>query len=193
MTPPEWTAIGMFWATVGLVVISLVTAMITSLTLTAATAPHVIVYAKADQSRPSFIQIVIENVGQRNAKNVKFALSEPIPNKTAGCHGPDDPRAGPMTAGPLISGIPALGPKDSRPMIWGKYLILRELLGQRVITVTASFESDPLLGFGPMNDHSVVSLVDVFSFDETDAVDPDGGRQSARQLKRIADVVVKRL
>jgi hypothetical protein len=31
-------------------------------------------------------------------------------------------------------------------------------------------------------------LIEAFSYDQTDAVDSDGARQSAKQLKRIADI-----
>jgi len=33
------------------------------------------------------------------------------------------------------------------------------------------------------------SILEVRSFKDTDAVDPDGARQSAKELKRIADVM----
>jgi hypothetical protein len=180
----HWTTTAMFWATVALVGISLVAAILNYLGLVAATEPNIVVYAKADQSRPSFILLVIENTGPRLAKNVRFSMSEAIPSQRAG---------GPMTKGPLFTGIPALGPRDRREMFWGAYLFLQPLLQARVIEIKARFQSDPLLRFGDLNDHEVTSMIDIHSFAETDAVDPDGSRQSARELKRIADIVEERL
>jgi hypothetical protein len=182
----------MFWATVGLVGISVVATIVNYLAVRASADPHVIVYASADMSRSTFIQLIIENTGKRVAKNVRFSLSEPIPNRTAGGHGQNAVGAGNMDAGPLFSGIPALGPGAKRMMLWGSFLTLHSILGDRTVTVKAEFESDPLLGFGPMTDHEVVSILEIQSFWDTDAVDPDGARRSAKQLERIADLLEKR-
>ncbi len=35
----------------------------------------------------------------------------------------------------------------------------------------------------------VTNVLDIRSFEGTDATDPDGARQGAKQLKRIADVI----
>jgi hypothetical protein len=97
-----------------------------------------------------------------------------------------------MATGPLFDGIPALGPKDRREFFWGQFQYLHAILGARTVKVTTRFQSDPLLGFGNMNDHDVESVLEVQSFFDSDAVDPDGARQSARELKRIADLLEER-
>ena len=62
-----------------------------------------------------------------------------------------------------------------------------------MIEITARYQSDPLLGFGTPNDHEVKSMIDIQSFTETDAVDPDGTRQTARELKRLVDMIESKL
>ena len=59
----EWTQAAMFWATVGLVLVSIYTATISYFLLRGNLDPHVIVYAKLDENRPSIIVLVIENIG----------------------------------------------------------------------------------------------------------------------------------
>jgi hypothetical protein len=182
----------MFWATVGLVAISVIAAITNYLALAASTEPHVVVYAKADQSRPQVVQIVIENVGHRVARDIRFTLSEPLPNRFIGGWGTSHSEAGLMTTGPLIEGIPALGPKDTRVMFWGTYHNLHEFLGDRIVIVTARYRSTPLLARSDWNEYEVQSVVEVHSFTDGEAVDPDGARQSARELKRIADLLKSR-
>ena len=64
--------------------------------------PHVVVYATPDKTRPSVIVLVIENVGKRVAKNVRFTLSEPLPGDAWGL-GDDVPEPEQMRSGPLIT------------------------------------------------------------------------------------------
>jgi hypothetical protein len=182
MTPEQ----GMLLATAALVAISLVATIVNYLSVRQAVDPCVVVYTKTDSSRPRIVLLMIENVGKRTARNVTFRLSGPIPNRTAGLHGSVDPGAGAMNSGPLFSGIAALGPGASRVIVWGLVPALLQVFGEQVVTVTASFQSDPLLGIGPLTDHDVVSFLEVQSFVDGDAVDPDGARQSAKHLERIA-------
>jgi hypothetical protein len=166
------------------VVLAILTGIYVRLThqlLRAQTDPYVVVYARHDESRPTIIQLVIENIGHGVAENVRFETSGPIPHHAWGIESSNTPRPETMTTGPLISGIVALGPGDTRKLAWGQYGGLHDALGENVIIVTAKFshrgrEMPP-----------VQNRLEVKSFFGTDAVDSDGARRSAKQLERIAD------
>ena len=155
--------------------------------------PEVIVYAAADEARPSIILLVIENVGRRAARNVTFRVSRPLPAKAWGLTVADSsPATAVMTTGPLIAGIPYLGPRSTRQITWGQFGGLYQSIGKDGIVVTCNYTSDAI-GWSAPREHETASLLEVASFDGTDATDPDGARQSAKQLKRIADVLEKRM
>ena len=90
--------------------------------------------------------------------------------------------AKPMTSGPLIKGIPSLGPNSSRVLVWGQYGGLVKSLSNPIVNVTCTFTNSSGRLCEP-----VECILEIKSFDRTDMVDPDGARQSAKQLKRIAD------
>jgi hypothetical protein len=45
-----------------------------------------------------------------------------------------------MTEGPLIEGIPSLGPGDSRKIVWGQYYGLKKALGDEQLIVTCEYK-----------------------------------------------------
>lgn len=184
---PDWTQAGMFWATAALCFISVAAVVVNYFVLRSISDPNVIVYAKSDEARPQMIMVVIQNVGKGVAKNVQFTLPEPLPVHQSG----GGPYA-PLTQGPLINGIPALAPGESRVFFWGMYLGLRPLIGDQVFTVTARFEGDRI-GWFHSEVFEVENFLEVASYHGVDAVDTDGGRQSAEQLERIADLLQRHL
>lgn len=99
--------------------------------------PNVIVYARADDARRQMIMVAIQNVGKTVAKNIRFTLSEPLPvHNHAG--GPPVP----VSSGPLMNGIPALAPGESRVFFWGMFLGMWPLIGDRTFTVTARYDAN---------------------------------------------------
>ena len=144
--------------------------------------PYVIVYARHDESRPSILQIIIENVGRGVAEDIRFDLSRPMPADAFGIDVKEakDPKK--MDSGPLIVGIPGLGPGDKRKITWGQYGGLSRGLGKDVVFIKTKFK------YRGREMNPVTNVLDIRSFEGTDATDPDGARQSAKQLKRIADV-----
>lgn len=157
---------GMLLATVGLVFVSFLTASISYLFLRHTYDPHVIVYATADPDRPTIINLVIKNVGNRPAYDVRFQPSEPLPNRAFGMDPETAKPAEPMTAGPIVSGIPMLAPKDERVITWGQYHGLRASLGDRTISVVTTYSSRGALPWDP-TDHSSTSALEVRSFAST--------------------------
>jgi len=108
-----WTEIGMLCTTVVLVFITVSATVINYLFFRSQTDPEVIVYASLDERRPSVVILVIENIGRGLAKNITFASSKPIPQKAFGL-GDDAPTPRTMDYGPIINGIPSLGPHSKR-------------------------------------------------------------------------------
>jgi hypothetical protein len=66
---------------------------------------------------------------------VSFTLSRPIPKTAFGITLEEAKVDEAMTDGPLISGIPALGPGDARTITWGQFGGLTKALGNRPIDV----------------------------------------------------------
>src|SRR2546425_2287985 len=124
--PGLWQGgIHMLFATFALVGLTAVYVWLTHRLLRAQVDPHVIVYALDDRERPTLIEIVIENVGRNVAEDVRFEVSQPLVRAYG--VSPEDPpsETRPLDNGPLVTGIPALGPGGTRRLVWGQYGGLR--------------------------------------------------------------------
>lgn len=110
-------------------------------TLRAQTEPKVIVYVKHDKDRPTLLLLVIENIGHEIAHNVKFAPARTLPAGAWGLPGDEIAPAQAMLTGPIVTGIPALGPGDSRVINWGQWAGLNTALGGRAIEIEFSYEA----------------------------------------------------
>jgi len=185
---PHWTTIGIFWVSLILVLITVSATFINWLLFRAQIDPQVIVYVKHDEARPSILLLVIENVGKGLALNVQFELSKPIPFHAFGIDLKTAKQPENMASGPLIDGIPSIGPSASRILVWGQYGGLTKGLGDDIVKVTCNYESQRPNPFRNKK-HFTECLIDVKSFTDTDATDPDGARQSAKEIKRIADFI----
>jgi hypothetical protein len=76
--------------------------------------PCVILSVIHDQERPTILQLLAKNVGRGLAHDISFEFSRPIPAKAFGMSDAEAEVAKPMTYGPLMDGIPALGPGEER-------------------------------------------------------------------------------
>lgn len=138
---PLWTAL----AATAAIVTALVTAAYTYFTLRlvrAQSEPKVIMYVKHDLNRPSILMIVVENIGRDIAHDVKFFPSRPIPAKAWGIERAGAATATTLTDGPLLSGIPALGPNDNRAITWGQYGGLSKAIGDEPILVRYTYRHE---------------------------------------------------
>lgn len=101
--------------------------------------PNVVVSAVHDLHRPSIIQLVIRNIGNGLAQNVRFETSRPLMVMYGlDEENPDPPR--PVDKGPFVTGIPSLGPGDCRIMNWGQPGALKSALGEGAIDITSLYE-----------------------------------------------------
>ncbi|MEZ7198206.1 hypothetical protein [Pseudodesulfovibrio karagichevae] len=119
--------------------------------------PHVIVTAVHDFERPSIVMIVIKNIGHGLASNISFKASKNIV-KAFGTDEKSVGEAQPITGGPLVSGIPTLGPGETRIIDWGQYYGLKKVYGEAELTVDCSFY------FGEVLLPTVQCKIDVESF-----------------------------
>lgn len=179
-----WIEIGMLCTTLVLVLVTLSATAINYLFFRSQTDPEVIVYTSPDERRPSVIILVIENIGRGLAKNITFTSSKPLPHKAFG-FGDDAPTPRTMDYGPIINGIPSLGPHSKRIITWGQYGGLKKGIGDEIIDITISFRSDRIFGLGQRT-HKVVCPIDIKSFAGTDASDYNWDKKVADQLEKIA-------
>jgi hypothetical protein len=104
------------------------------------TEPHVVVYVHHDESRPTILQIVIANIGRGFARGIAFKASRDIPSRAFGLESGKSPPPAPMQAGPLVEGVPALAPGESRQIDWGQFAGLFDCLGEGEISITCSYQ-----------------------------------------------------
>ncbi len=112
-TIPFWTAIAAVAAS-GSVVMAAIYTRLTFRLVRLQAEPKVIVYVKHDLERPTILVIIIENIGRDIAYDITFKASKAIPTKAYGITVDEARPVGIMNDGPLIEGIPALGPGDFR-------------------------------------------------------------------------------
>lgn len=183
---PSWTEIGVFWTTVLVAIVTGAATVVNYFLYRSQVSPEVVVYADADERRPSVINLVIENIGKGVAKHVRFGFSEPVPGDAFGFQNPK--QAKPMTSGPLITGIPSLGPGSRRVITWGQYGGLHAAIGDRVIKVTARYSGERRTPWDP-EETVTESLLDIKSFETTNVVKNDYDKIAAEQLKTIATAI----
>ena len=179
----HWTTVGAFWATVLIALIAVVATAINYTILRTQLDPHVIIHAIADERRPSIINLIIENVGNRIAKDITFTADAPVPERAYGFA--DAPIPQPMSRGPLITGIKALAPGDRRVITWGQYHGLMKGLRNGQIMLNVRYRSDRML-FWQDQWHENECPIDMRSFEATDASDSNWDKKAAEHLKEIA-------
>ena len=74
-----WTAIAALAASLSALLAAIYT-WLTFRLVRAQSEPNVVVYVRHDDSRPSVLQIVIENIGRSLATDLSFKASRPIPH-----------------------------------------------------------------------------------------------------------------
>jgi|SRR5882672_8630576 len=145
--------------------------------------PHVIVYAHHDNSRPTIIEIVIENIGRGLATGVTFTTSAPVPHRAFGIDVAGATGGSEMREGPLVTGIPALAPGEKRTLVWGQFGGLHKALGGKAITVTCHYSHGNRVMPGS------TCYLEVHSFEATDASESEG-IQLVAEVKRLADAAI---
>lgn len=168
------------------VIIATASTLISYLLFRDAKDPQIFVYATPDHERPSVINLIIENTGRSPAWEVRFQSSKPVPKEAFGIEDARHPE--PMDRGPLINGIPCLGPGSKRILTWGQFDGLRKGIGEGYLDITAIYSSYPALAFKPRR-HKTVSRLDIMSFECSEASDHNWDKKIAKELKVISDTL----
>ena len=179
------------WTLVATVVVAIATVVYVALThqlVRAQTDPCVIVYPRFDGG--SHILLVIENVGNGVARDIRFKLSREIPQYAGGRDVETGYVKEMMTSGPLIDGIPAMKPGESRVTVWGQWGGLKKALGDEPVRVTCRFRRLPGQFSGISNEDldPVDCVLEVDSFASTLSIQGStGGRLTALE-KRVDEL-----
>ena len=104
--------------------------------------PCIIVSVIPDENRSTILLLVVKNIGKGLAHDISFKFSLPIPARAFGISVDDAKEAEEMNYGPLIDGIPALGPGEQRKIDWGQCGGLLKNLGNNPVTVTCWFKKN---------------------------------------------------
>lgn len=125
--------------------------------------PYVIVTVIHDKNQPSILMLVVKNIGPGLAEHVEFQSDRAIPEHAFGLSPESAEDATIMDNGPLITGIPCLGPGETREIMWGQYGGLIKALGSKPLEIVCSFKRQG------KKMPPVKCLLEVTSFKGTDA------------------------
>lgn len=180
-----WTAFGAL-AAVGSALGAAIYTWLTYRLVRGQSEPNVVMYVRHDNSRPTMLQIVVENIGRGLASNVRFEPSRPIPHRTFGVSTDTakSPESARMPHGPLVVGIPTLGPGDSRIIDWGQFGGLNIAIGEAPIDVIVRYKH------GKKEMPPVTAHLEVASFEGTNASETQLG-EAIKVIERIAAAVEK--
>jgi len=175
----DWSAWVTALATFVLAVLTFVYVNLTRKILSTQFDPCVVLTVVHDDDRPTMIMLVAKNIGTGLAHDVRFGFSHPIPAKAYGIETATAKDAEVMSDGPLINGIPALGPGESRNINWGQFGGLQKALGVKKITATCRFKKNK------KEMPPTICPLDIESFSGTSAAESPAAK-SASQLEKIS-------
>lgn len=135
----DWSAWATAAASIILAFLTFIYVRLTKRIIDSQTDPCVIVSVVHDEERRSVLQLVIKNIGTGIAREISFESSRPLPHKAWGISPSEDVQFKKMEHGPLIDGIPVLGPGEERKIDWGQLGGLNHALGEEPIIVKCNF------------------------------------------------------
>lgn len=174
------------FATLVLAVLTGIYVWLTRRILNAQSDPRVIITVVHDEDRTSMLQLVVKNIGTGIAYDIRFEFSRPLPAEAFGLSEEEAKQPEEMTDGPLIDGIPALGPGECRKIDWGQYGGLKKALGDSPIVATCRFKKQE------KEMKPIICQLDVESFKGTSAAKSkptqtvDALEKISKSLNRIA-------
>jgi hypothetical protein len=175
----DWSAWVTAFATLVLAILTFIYVILTRKILSAQSDPCVVLTVVHDEDRSSILQLVAKNVGTGLAHDIRFKFSRPIPARAFGLTTEGAKPAKEMKDGPLINGIPALGPGECRKIDWGQFGGLKAAIGEEKVVATCRFKKN-----GKEMPPTTCTL-DVESFSRTVAAESPAAK-SARELEKIS-------
>ena len=178
----NWSAWITASATVILAILTFVYVKLTRKILSSQSDPCVVLTVVHDETRSTVLQLVAKNVGTGLAHDVRFEFSHPIPAKAWGISAEKSKEPKLMKNGPLINGIPALGPGESRKIDWGQFGGLKAAIGDSKITATCRFKKNG------KEMPPILCPLDVESFWGTVAAETPSAK-TAKEIEKISQTV----
>jgi hypothetical protein len=178
----DWSAWVTAFATVILAILTFIYVILTRKILSSQSDPCVVLTVVHDEDRPTVLQLVAKNVGTGLAHDVRFEFSHPIPARAWGLSIEKAKKAEKMTDGPLINGIPALGPGESRKIDWGQFGGLKASIGDTKIVAKCRFKKNG------KEMPPIVCPLDVESFSGTVAAESPSSK-TAKELEKISRTI----
>lgn len=182
ITALDWSDWVTAIATLILTLLTFLYVRLTSKILSSQSDPCVVITVVHDENRPSLLQLVAKNVGPGLARDIHFTFTHPLPARAFGLTVEGAKKAETMTEGPLINGIPALGPGECRRVDWGQYGGLRAAIGDSKIIATCHFKKNS------KNMKPIKCPLDVDSFLKTVANESPASK-SVKELEKISELL----
>jgi len=175
----DWNAWITSIATFVLAILTFVYVWLTYKILAMQSDPCIVLTVVHDEDRATILQLVAKNIGTGLAHDIMFEFSRPIPERAFGFDKNAIKEISEMKDGPLIDGIPALGPGECRKIDWGQYGGLSASLGDNPVIATCRFKKNGK-EMAP-----ILCPLDVMSFAGTVAVSSPSSKV-ADELKKIS-------
>ena len=175
----DWSAWVTATATLILAILTFIYVNLTRKILSSQSDPCVVLSVVHDENRPTILQLIVKNVGTGIAYDVRFDFSHPIPAKAWGLTTENAKQAALMNNGPLINGIPALGPGESRKIDWGQFGGLKAAIGDSKIVAKCLFKKNG------REMPPIICPLDVDSFSGTVAAESPASK-TAKEIEKIS-------
>ncbi len=171
------------WISLFMALIATASVVVTYSVFRSSTDPVVIVYADPDLKRPSILNLIIKNIGNGAAHNVKFETTRPLPYEAFSIEVPDKMPAT-MEVGPIVTGIPFLAPGQQITLTWGQYGGLYKYIGDDPIQVESRYYAVGKPRFFSRR-LSAKSSLDVRTFERSESAEHGYGPNLVKEFKAL--------
>ncbi len=149
----------------------------------------VVIYAQADLSRPSIINLVIHNIGKGIARDIEFVAQDGIPKGAYGISKLSKPKEV-YSNGAFVTGLPILFPGEKLVYSWGQFGGLKEALNDMPLEIKIIFKTK--LALQPWTKQKINKIkIDVGSFEGISISEPLSHTEIKDKLDQIAKAIAR--
>ncbi len=171
------------------IVIALVSLLVAYIVYRENAIADVVVYAQADLSRPSVINLVIHNIGKGTARDIEFITQDGIPKGAYGISKLSDPKEV-YSNGAFVTGLPILFPGERLVFSWGQFGGLKEALNNMPLEIKIIFKTK--LALQPWSQRKINKVkIDIGSFEGISIAQPLSHTEIKDKLEQIANAIAK--
>lgn len=149
----------------------------------------VIIYAQVDRKRPTFINLVIHNIGKGIARDIKFICPDGIPKAAYGISGLNEPLKV-YESGALFNGLTILFPDEKLIYSWGQFGGLKEALDGKPLEIEVTFFSRNSLQLSRRKTRNTL-VIDIAAFEGVDISTTIFEQEVKKSLQAIAKSLEK--